>query len=1070
MNGDNLVFPSSASTFLVNNDIPGGLNVVGMTINSTSPYTISGNSFTFSDGNTLDFQDAQGGHTISANIGLSSGILNITNAASSNIISGNLNIGGVPNSTVLNYTGSSQADALVLSGVNTYLGNTIIAGGTFRAGSTNTFSPDSVIQLSPGTILDLNNFSQTVSGINNAPGPLGGWNILLGSATLTIGDIGSDITGVISGTGGIHATNLSFNFIFPVQTYTGSTVIDSGGTIKLVSMGDISSSSSVTVNGELILNPTLPDPVVMYTIQNLNGTDPTGKIAINTSNASFNLHVTGAQNTTFNGFIAHEGAPFIDGGVIKEGTGTLTLTNRQSNYQGGTQFNAGTIRITVADLIATGPLGAPVSGVFTFNGGTLETAVNYTTSKTIVLAGPGTLQVDPTFTSTLNSVMSGSGSFIKSGAGVCVLTTSSTHTGNTLITGGTLQSAANDSFAISSLVTVSSGALFNVNGTNQTIQALAGDGAITLGTGELRVNSGVFSGAITGTGTFQEIGSNTSFTLSNTGSIHLTGGSSVIDLLEGIMVIDGSASAHSVTISGGTLKGTGSVSSTLPIPIATGAILSPGDSPGTMHITGDVNFAPESILNIEVNPTTASELIVMGAVDVSNAILFINPDPGSYAVGATYDIVSATSIVSPFDGVVVNSQSAVRNFNVLYFPDLIQIAVVTLPFSAVLGNPCSSNAAATAAAYETSNPNNPDVSFITNFLNEANNKQLFCDFDQMHLALFNAIPITQESATTAIRTIYTDRLQEIHGPYCVRKELGAIPKPNKAKGIWIAPFDNWSKQNSRLAQDECDQTKIGFHSSTHGVLIGIDGDIKGKNDADHAILGAAFSYAHTVLHWNQSQAHSHANTYLGTLYGSFFYKAFYLNAIVMGGAVHFDAKRHTFLENALGSLTRTAKHDNNGVECEGHLELGYLWNIRCVQFRPYGSFDYFYLHEDKYREKGAESLDLVVRDRTSKFLHEELGLSFSFWQNGSSFSWSPEIKLAYVHEERFRGKETHARFVDSTQTFEVTGFLPNRNLFAPSASLRLLWPRGFEIRGSYSGEWGEKWSNQTAYLKFLMQF
>jgi outer membrane autotransporter protein len=140
-----------------------------------------------------------------------------------------------------------------------------------------------------------------------------------------------------------------------------------------------------------------------------------------------------------------------------------------------------------------------------------------------------------------------------------------------------------------------------------------------------------------------------------------------------------------------------------------------------------------------------------------------------------------------------------------------------------------------------------------------------------------------------------------------------------------------------------------------------------------------------------------------------------------------------------------------------------------MQVRPYVSLDYIYLREAGYREKGAQSLDLIVRARTSKFLREEIGLSLSTWQSKPSSALSGEIRLAYVHEERFRGKQTKLRFVDSTTHFEVVGWAPNRNLFAPTARLNCHLS-DFSFGLTYAGEFGKKWSNQSVNLNFLWEF
>src|SRR5205807_6955142 len=109
------------------------------------------------------------------------------------------------------------------------------------------------------------------------------------------------------------------------------------------------------------------------TLQNASG-DSNGNIALQ-SDPGFPATIvfTGTQSTTYNGVISNIFSSGPDAGVIKQGSGSLTFTNNGSVYAGGTQFNGGTLAITVANNGTTsGPLGVPTSGTLSFNGGTLE--------------------------------------------------------------------------------------------------------------------------------------------------------------------------------------------------------------------------------------------------------------------------------------------------------------------------------------------------------------------------------------------------------------------------------------------------------------------------------------------------------------------------------------------------------------------------------------------------------------------------------------------------------------------------------------------------------------------------
>ncbi len=182
------------------------------------------------------------------------------------------------------------------------------------------------------------------------------------------------------------------------STYTGNTVINEG-TLKV---GAGSTTGSIASTSNVIMT----------------GTNAT--FAVDRSNA-----VTIAN--TISG----------SGRVLKVGTGTMELT-AANTYTGGTVIENGSIRIT-----SDANLG-DASGAITFNNGTndsrLELAQSITTNRNIALNGSsvriGTEGV--TNVSTINGVISGTGSVDKRYVGTLILTNANTYSGGTVITTGTL--------------------------------------------------------------------------------------------------------------------------------------------------------------------------------------------------------------------------------------------------------------------------------------------------------------------------------------------------------------------------------------------------------------------------------------------------------------------------------------------------------------------------------------------------------------------------------------------------------------------------------------------------------
>ena len=90
------------------------------------------------------------------------------------------------------------AGSTTLTGANSYSGATNVDAGSLRAGALNTFSPNSAVMVASGGTLDLNGFSQTVSGVTNA----GLVNMGTGTAPGTV-----LTTTSYTGTGGTMAIN-----------------------------------------------------------------------------------------------------------------------------------------------------------------------------------------------------------------------------------------------------------------------------------------------------------------------------------------------------------------------------------------------------------------------------------------------------------------------------------------------------------------------------------------------------------------------------------------------------------------------------------------------------------------------------------------------------------------------------------------------------------------------------------------------------------------------------------------------------------------------------------------------
>lgn len=522
------------------------------------------------------------------------------------------------------------------------------------------------------------------------------------------------------------------------------------------------------------------------------------------------------------------------------------------------------------------------------------------------------------------------------------------------------------------------------------------------------------------------------------------------------------------------LGGNGTLSSQ----VAVNGTLSPGTSIGTLTVNSST-FNAGSIFNVEVSPSAASLLIAsaspgpgtvtIGASDTTLNIV-VDSSLGNYNLGTVYTIIEAQNGISGQFTTVQTSDPAFA-FQTQYSFNFLQIFLSSAPFAQ--RSPLTGNAGRVAAAFMTLSSSNPDVASLNAFLNQATSAQLECDFDNMQPALFNAIPIVQEATTTSVRKTLSDRMQEVHAARCPQVKCAecGVDYNDRPYKIWLTPLGNFTKQRSRSQNGICDNTKIGFNSNTWGSTLGFD-----AKPSDHLILGGAISYAHTNLNWRRSFAHSRTNSVFGSVFGSLFNRYCYMDLAIMGAYDHFDAQRKITLTNMFTTMRRNAKHKEDGGEFDIYAGLGYTFNKNNWQLNPFVDLDYQYLHQGNYKESGAKSIDLNVRKRNSNLLRTEAGVSVSVCQKkieSANLAFVEQIKLSYIHEERYDGKKTKAKFIGppDSSSFFVKGFWPDRDLISPGASIQMLFPtNNFSLNLRYNGEFGKKWQNQTGSLEMLYAF
>ena len=296
-----------------------------------------------------------------------------------------------------------------------------------------------------------------------------------------------------------------------------------------------------------------------------------------------------------------------DATLVKDDLGTLVLTGNGS-WQHGTVVRNGTLQIGDG-----GTTGAIVGDVR--NAGTLV----FDRSDAVDFAG----------------AISGAGTLAQAGGGLLRLTgDSSAFSGTTQVRAGTLEVDG----ALGGALAVQSGATLQV-GNGGTAGVIAGNVANAGTLAFNRSDAVSFAGAIGGAGTLAQAGS---------GLLRLTGDSSAFSgatqVRSGTLAVDGRLGGTLAVGSGARLQGNGSVGATT---VQAGATIAPGNSIGTLSVTGNYVQQAGSTYAVEIDPSGASDRIaVSGTATLQGGTVAVSKAAGTYLPGTSFDILRAAGGVS----------------------------------------------------------------------------------------------------------------------------------------------------------------------------------------------------------------------------------------------------------------------------------------------------------------------------------------------------------------------------------------------------------------------------------------
>ncbi|MBI5691738.1 MAG: autotransporter-associated beta strand repeat-containing protein [Verrucomicrobia bacterium] len=603
--GTLIIAGDSSSTYSGNLDIQrgtlqlGGSNVLNSATSLSLSNAVTGTG-TFNLANysqTLGALTYASGGTVTTGSGTLTMAGNITSAASATeaTLSGNLDLGGATRtfdvaqgaaandlniSAAITGTGAginkTSGGTLLLSGSNSFTGNSTVSAGTLIAANNNalgTTGSATTTTVASGATLGLqggitvNGNEQLVlsgtgdTGRAGALDNLSGNNAVAGAVTLAADSrIGAasgttlTLSGPVGESGGARSLTANGNgtiVLAAANTYTGATTVNAGTTLVAAAndaLGSPASGTTVASGGTLgFQGGTTYSTTEAVTVQGTGAAGRNGAIDNLSGTNTFAGNVTLAGATTMG---AAAGSQLSLSGVISGaqnltvgGSGVIVLDGAANNtYSGTTTINSGaTLIVDKNNALGTTGNGTTVNAGATlgFSGGTTYSSTeSLSVSGTgasgrlgaienvagtnsfagnVALTGATTIGTAGGSQLTLSGNITGASNVTAAGTGTLILTGNSTYSGTTTITDGTVRiTGASGNISSSSSLTISNGSLVLDNSASGNANRIGDTAGLTLNDG-----------------TFTFIGRTGANSTETVGNLTLGSGANVLNLATG---------------------------------------------------------------------------------------------------------------------------------------------------------------------------------------------------------------------------------------------------------------------------------------------------------------------------------------------------------------------------------------------------------------------------------------------------------------------------------------------------------------------------------------------------------
>ncbi len=609
-------------------------------------------------------------------------------------------------------------------------------------------------------------------------------------------------------------------------------------------------------------------------------------------------------------------------------------------------------------------------------------------------------------------------------------------------------------------VMADSGDTLTLKGTGSEDEDLKGFGALTMAGSEWTLSGGVQADTLDLTsGVLTLNGADISF-----GSIDIANAAK--------LVVNGSFSTPAaMTLAGGArLGGTGTVGATT---VNAGGILSPGNSIGTLNVTGDATFNAGSVYEVEVDPagTASDRTIATGAVVINGGTVQQIGLAGSYSPTATYRILEGgTGLTGSFDSVI--SDYAFLDASLAYDRDNYTVDLTLSRNDISFADKVSTaNQRATATATEAAGLGNPvfDAAAVL----PDNAAVLGAAFDSLSGEVHASLQSSLVEGAGVLRNAVNNRMRSAEAGgaapevpvlgYAATADTptdavlaGNAPALADRWAVWGEGFGFWNRTDGNGNVASVD-------ANTGGFLIGAD-----VAALEATRVGVFAGYGRTDVDVSGRGSSATADSYHLGAYGVSAFDAGAGLLSLRGGASYSWNDIESDRTVAVGSLTGTPTASYSAGTAQVFGEAGWGFDVGSGVMEPFAGLAWVGLDTDGFTENGSAAA-LTGQSQDMSTLFSTLGARGSTNVELGTMPLELSGALGWRHAFGDVTPLTTASFAGGAP-FTVAGAPIARNAALLEAGASFSLTDNAKLSFGYEGQFGEDTREQSLNLRLSARF